>query len=149
MFSFPTVPDGTLSLSIEDPQTEPALNWPFLLQCCASHSNQDIPTQPLLQWYKDGHLLTDNMMSTLGERQSCLSIGFTDLQDDQMGEYTCRASLQSSRMEEMLVKEESFELSVEQETETTTDTSKTCLAIMYDIHKFLYWDATAQTRFSA
>lgn len=117
------VPDDTLSMRIKYPPTEPTAHQPLLLQCCASHTNQGIPSQPALQWYKDGHLLTGKMTSSsIGEQERCLAIEF--LQERHEGEYTCRATLLSSRMEVFLVKEESFELSLEQlftTTDSTTD----------------------------
>lgn len=107
------VPDDILSMRIKYPQTEPTAHQPLHLQCCASHTSQGISSQPALQWYKDGRLLTGTKTSSVGERERCLTIEFTSLQDRDEGEYTCRATLQSSRMEELLVKEESFELSLE------------------------------------
>lgn len=59
------------------------------------------------------------MTSYLEERGKCLTIEFERLQARDEGEYNCRASLQSPRMEELLVKEESLELSLVQQSTTT------------------------------
>lgn len=118
----PAVPADSLSMVVEHPQTEPAIGQQLHLQCCARHSSPGISSAPTVQWFKDGQLLTrrtHHMMSYLRERGTCLTIEFGRVTARDEGEYTCRGSLRSPSMQELLVKEESFELTLLQQSTTT------------------------------
>lgn len=62
------------------------------------------------------------MVEYVEEERRCLSIVFSHLEAGDEGTYVCRASLQSTRRKEMLVKRESFQLTLYKYTpEKTTE----------------------------
>lgn len=127
-------------MRVEYPLTEPAIGQPLRLQCCAHHSSLEVSSQPTLTWYKDGRILTASERHTRSHvegGETCLTLKFERLEADDEGDYTCRASLRSSGMEELLVKEaEVYALNpVQPTTMVTTTESKIDTILTLDVSK--------------
>lgn len=104
------VPGESLSVRLDAPDNSPVIGQPLGVKCCTNLSVAvDITSPPTLQWYKDGQALTKelyNLWTTSEEEERCLTLSFTALRHQHLGEYVCRAKLQSLQMVDILVREE-------------------------------------------
>ncbi len=107
------VPNDALMTKIKEPVADPIVDEPYLLTCCANKSIESaISSEPILNWFRDDHLLTPTQPTVTIDRETCVTINFTTLTVQDEGMYSCIASLQSSRMEDILVQEDHYELVV-------------------------------------
>lgn len=109
------VPDDALTVRTAPLVTGPVTGQPLELKCCAATSLEALNLQPSLLWYKaDSQVLPqegsiDLHMSDEGE-ETCLTLSFSQLAQDDAGRYVCRGALQSVGMQDILVRETEFEL---------------------------------------
>lgn len=109
------VPNEALTVRVAPLNTKPVAGQPLELTCCASTSAEALALQqPSLQWHKDGQVLAqgehvDIHTSDMGQER-CLTVLYESLEHEDVGVYTCRGALQSTGMEDILVRETQLEV---------------------------------------